>query len=365
MAEQTIHSDGQTIRFRTDFAKEYVRKNRFSPYSGRGVNNVICQKYDSFHTIRHPLVTRLQGAGVSGNSMLRGNGESIGNYFWDTVPTYYRHAVEFNKEDYEKTNLDLMKEARPLLMEWAMNETRNRQIQAMGALYDGTTYTNLSTGAAFETIADAWLVNNKARTTFGAYAQGGSAGGSDHSADLSQLDTSSDTFVYARADEMRRLAEDADPHIHPFMLDNEGETYVVFCGSGTFEDLKNSLITINTSADVRGMKLTKNGNILARDGDLYYNGMIFRKVPEITQLFSVSGKPLYNAGTSGTNNVEPVFLCGTQALMHGFGQSPQIIVDRDYDFKFRPAVAVELKEAVRKTFFNDIQHGMVTGYYAV
>ena len=365
MAEQTITSSLQTIEFRKDFMREYVRKNRLSAYSGRGVNNIICQKLGSGHTLRHPLVTRLKSAGVSGSSMLRGNGESIGNYSWDTTPTYYRHAVEFNKEDYEKTNLNLMKEARPLLMEWAMNETRERQIQAMGALYDGSTYTNLSSGAAFETIADAWLVTNKARTQFGNYASGGSSGGSDHSVDLAQLDTSADTFVYARADDMRQLAEDADPHIRPYQTNEEGEVYVAFCGSGTFKALKNSLVTINTSADVRGMKITSGGNILARDGDLFYNGMIFRKVPEITQLFSVSGKPLYNTGTSGTNNVEPVFFCGQQALVHGMGQAPDIIVDRDYDFNFRPAVAVELKEHIRKTFFNSYQHGMVTGYFAV
>jgi hypothetical protein len=93
--------------------------------------------------------------------------------------------------------------------------------------------------------------------------------------------------------------------------------------------------------------------------------MIFRKVPEITQFYSVSGKPLYNRGDSGTTNVEPVFLCGTQALVHGMGQAPDIIVDRTYDYNFRPGVAVELKEDVKKAFFNSYQHGMVSGFYAV
>lgn len=361
MAEQTISTNLQTIRFRKDFAREYVRTNRLAPYSGKSVSNVICQKLDSFHTIRHPLVTRLTAAGVSGSSMLRGNGESIGNYSWDTVPTYYRHAVEFNKEDYEKTNLDLMMEARPLLLEWAMAETRDRQIKAMGAMYNGTTYATMDDAAWTEGIADAWLVANNDRVIFGAAA----ASLTDHSADLALLDTSADTFTYTLADTMRRKAEDADPHIHPYSTNEQGEVFVAFCGSGTFNSIKNNLLTVNTGADVRGMKITAGGNIIARDGDLFYNGIIFRKVPEITQLFSVSGQPLYNTGDSGTTNVEPVFMCGTQALMHGMGQAPQIIVDRDYDFKFRPAVAVELKENIKKTFFNGIQHGMVTGYFAV
>ena len=63
MAEQTISTNLQTIRFRTDFAKEYVRKNRFSPYSGKGVNNVICQKLDSFH-IGFRLAPMLNAAGL-------------------------------------------------------------------------------------------------------------------------------------------------------------------------------------------------------------------------------------------------------------------------------------------------------------
>ena len=362
MAEQTISTNLQTIEFRKDFFREYNRANRFNGYSGKGPNNIICQKMGSGHTLRHPLVTRLQGAGVSGNSMLRGTGESIGNYSWDTVPTYYRHAVEFNKEDYEKTNLNLMGEARPLLMEWAMNEQRTRQINAMGALYDGTTYSNLAvTSAGFETIADAWLVNNSDRVIFGA-----SAGShTNHSDDLAQIDATDDKFIYQRVDDMRRLAEDADPHIRPYQTNEEGEVYVIFAGSVTFNHLKASLATINTSADVRGMKITSGGNIIARDGDLFYNGCIIRKVPEITTLFSnASGKPLYDVGSGLAVIVEPAFLCGMQALVHGLGQAPDIIVDREYDFKFRPAVAVELKEDIKKAYFNNIQHGMVTGYFA-
>ena len=359
MAEFAATSKLHTIQFRKDFFREYVRNNRLSPYSGRGPQNVICRKMGDSPTLRHPLVTRLTNSGVSGSAMLRGSGVGIGNYSWDTNPTYYRNAIEFNKEDLQKTNLALMQEARPLLMQWAMEQTRNRQIQAMGAVYDGNTYTNLDTTAAFQTAADAWLVNNTDRVIFGASA----GSGTDHSADLAQIDSSNDIFNYSRADDMRRLAEDADPHIHPYSTNEEGEVYITFCGSYCFKSLKDSLLTVNTSADVRGMKITGNGNIIARDGDLFYNGIIFRKVPEITQLFSVAGKPLYNTGASGTTNVEPVFMCGTQALVHGFGQPPDIIVDRDYDFKFRPGVAVELKEDVKKAFFNNIQHGMVTGYF--
>jgi len=358
MAEQTVSTSLQTIQFRKDLFREYVRNNRLSAYAGRGVTNAICQKMGKGPTLRHPLLTRLTGNGVTGNAMLRGAGEAIGNYSWDTHPTYYRNAVEFNKEDLEKTNLQLMTEARPLLLQWMMEETRDRQIQAMGAFWANSTYANYED--ATETNKDAWLVANSDRVIFGATEY---TAMTDHSAGVTTVDSSASPFTYARADDMRRLCEDADPHIRPYQSNEEGEVYVTFCGSYTFKTVKESLLTVNTGADVRGMKITANGNIIARDGDLFYNGMIFRKVPEITTIFSKDGQPLATAGASGTTRVEPVFMCGAQAIMQGIGQMPDIIVDRDYDFKFRPAVAVECKEDVRKTFFNDIQHGMVTGYF--
>ena len=368
MAEVSVSSSLQTIQFRKDLFMEWSRNNRLSPYSGRGELNVICQKMGDGPTLRHPLVTRLTNNGVSGSTMLRGAGVGIGNYSMDTNPTYYRNAIEFNKEDMEKTNLELMTKARPLLLQWMKDQTRNRQIQGLGAVM-GATYSNLAlTSAAFETIADAWLVANDDRVIFGASA----GSGTDFSADIGQIDATNDTFTYSRADDMRRLAEDADPHIHPYSTNEEGEVYVVFCGSATFNTLKASLLTVNTGADVRGMKITSGGNIIGRDGDLYYNGMVFRKIPEISQIFSkaanaTTGAPqgaLYNTGAGLAVNVEPVFLCGMQALVHGIGsEGVDIIVDRDYDYKFRPGVAVEVKEDIKKAFFNGIQHGMVSGFF--
>ena len=362
MAEQSITTSLQEIQFRKDLFHEYVRTNRFSPYAGKGIDNPIVQKMGSAPTLRHPLVTRLTSPGVSGNALLRGNGESIGNFSWDTNPTWYRHAVEFNKEDMQKTNLDLFAEARPLLLEWMMNETRDRQIQALFAMYDGTTYANLD--SASEAVKDAWLVNNVDRTQFGAYASGGSAGGTDHSADLAQIDATADKFTYTQLRRMRRLAEDADRHIHPLKTDQESEVYVCFVGSVAARDFRASLDTINQNADVRGMHITKGSNIMARDGDMFFEGTIIRKVPEIGTLLSGTGKSLATAGAASVR-VEAVALCGRQALVQGMGSSGVgVIVDRDFDFKFRPAVAVELKEDVKKAFFNDIQHGSVTGYFS-
>lgn len=356
MANQQVTSSLEVIKFRQDFFREYVRNNRLAAYTGTAVTNPIVIKEDRGPTIRHPLLTRLQGSGVSGSDTLRGNGESIGNYSWDTQPTYHRHAVEFDKEEMEKSNIDLMRAARPLLMEWAMMKTRDHQLTALGAIYNGTTYSSYADAA--EAAKDTWQSNNSDRVLYGESTTNASG---DDSADLAKVDSTNDILKPASVSLLRRLAEDADPHIRPIRTDDDGEVFVLFAGSIGFRDFKAQIQTLNSNADMRGMKLTKNGNAIYRDGDLFWDGVIVRKVPEITQMYSATGKPLASAGASSIA-VEPVFLCGAQALVWGLGQRPDIKIDRDYDYGFQPGVAVELKHEVRKAFFNNVQHGLVTGY---
>lgn len=356
MADTTVTSSLQIIQFRNDFFREYIRDNRLSSYSGRGVNNPFVVKMGREPTIRHPLVTRLLGAGVSGSTQLRGTGEAVGNYSMDTNPTYYRHAVEFNKEDSEKTNIDLMRAARPLLMDWAKASTRDRMVHAMGAVHNGTTYSTYS-----DTYADAWQAANSDRILVGASI----TLTGDMSTDLAGVDATADRLTGTLVSTLRRKAEDADPHIRPIETDQESEVYVLFCGSITFRDLKSNLQTLHSNADVRGMKITRGGNILARDGDMFWDGVIIRKVPEITTIYNsaASSYPFRTAGTLGVA-VEPAFLCGAQASVWGMGQQPDIVVDRSYDYGFRPGVAVELKEDIKKAFFNGKQHGMVSGFFS-
>lgn len=358
MANTTVTSNLQVIQFRRDFFREYMRTNRLSPYVGTGVNNPIVIKEGRGPTIRHPLVTRLTGSGVSGSDFLRGNGEAIGNYNWDTSPTYYRHSVEFDKERLEQTNIGLMGLGRPLLMDWAKAMTRDHMLTALGAIYNGTTYSSYADAA--EAAKDTWQTNNSDRVIYGANI----TLTGDDSAELGGVDSTNDKLNATRVSDMRRKAEDASPHIRPLMTDQESEVYVMFVGSIAFRDLKANLQTLHSNADVRGMgKVTKGANILARDGDLFWDGVIIRKVPEITAMFSATGKALATAG-NGSIAVEPAFLCGAQALVWGLGQRPDIIVDRDYDYNFRPGVAVEMKHDIKKAYFNNVQHGVVTGYFS-
>lgn len=363
MANTTTASELVVTRFLSDFFREWIRNNRFSKYTGTSNNNVICIK-EGRQRIEIPLVTRLKGDGVSGSSTLRGNGEAIGNYGLLLTPTYARHAVEFDKEEMEKPNIDLMRAARPLLMDWAKEKIRDLDIEAFGAVYDGTTYANYGSSAG--TANDTWVTNNSDRILYGAST--GNLTSGDHGTSLGNIDSTADKLTPQMVSLAKRLAQQADPHIRPLRTKDDDEMYVMFCDPYAFRDLnENSTMTqANRDARTRGLN-----NPLFRGGDLIWDDVIIRSVPEIATFIDGSsgtnGKWGGNATADGLNTagasssrVGVSFLCGQQALSFGLGQRPKIIVDRLYDYEFQPGVAVELKQEVRKSYFNDVQHGVVT-----
>ena len=371
MANTTTASELVVTKFLSDFFKEYIRNNRFSRYTGTEVNNVIVIK-EGKQKIEVPLVSRLKGNGVTGSQTLRGNGEKIGNYGFELAPTYYRHSTEFDREEMEKPNIDLMKAAKPLLMDWAMELTRDQIITAMAAMHTGSAYVDIVN--ASEANADAWLQNNHDRVLFGAAkSNAGTVGSEDHSAGVLACDTTNDKLTASVVSLAKRMAKTADPHIRPIKTSEDEEWYIMFADPYAFRDLKSDLSTSHQNA----MPRDKMKNPIWTDGDLVYDGVIIREIPEIADLVSTingtdSTLNLLTGGASSAR-VAPNFLCGAQALGFGLGQRPRIIVDKDYDYEFQPGVAVEMKHQIRKAFFDahdsgtsskHIQHGMVTVYTA-
>ena len=373
MANTTTAAELVVKKYLADFFREYVRTNRFSKETGTGVNNVITIK-EGKQLIEVPLVTRLAGAGVTGSSTLRGNGEKIGNYGFTLTPTYKRHAVEFDKEELDKPAIDLMNAARPLLMDWSMELTRDDIIEAMGAVHNGTSY--FAYGTASNANHDSWLSNNTDRVHYGVSTQ---AAQTDHSTGLGLLDNTADKLTTAAISKMKVLAKNARPRIRPIKTKGDEEWYIAYMDSYCFRDLKANLDTQHQNAGVRGRD-----NPIFRDNDLVVDGVICREVAEIADFIdnAADGLDLWGAsatanslktGGAGSIRVSPVFFCGAQAVGFGLGQRPNVIVDLDYDFNFQPGVAVECKHDIKKAFFDDHasgtasqhkQHGIVTGFFA-
>ena len=110
-----------------------------------------------------------------------------------------------------------------------------------------------------------------------------------------------------------------------------------------------TLVLVKPDAMQRGRS-----NPLFTDGDLVWDGVIIREVPEIAVIAG--------AGAAGID-VAPNYLCGAQALAHVIGKRwASKTEERDYGFV--NGVAIEGFFGTEKLFYNGKQHGVCTVYTA-
>ena len=361
MADFSLATANQVQKWDADFFAEYVRNSGFKAYMGRGSNMPIIAKYeltDAGKSINIPLITRLTGAGVTGSTALEGAEEALGNFNHKISIDWKRNGVLITKDQQHYTEMDLRRAARDMLSYWAMSGLRDDIIAAMRSKWETAGGTAVAYGSATEAQKDAWLDNNIDRVLFGSAVTNVStsapAGGAtnDHSASLLNVDNTADKLSRDVISLMKRRAKAADPHIRPIRV-NDGsgrEYFVAFTGSLPFRDLKLDLDTVNADARARNV----DSNPIFQDGDLIYDGVIVREIPEMA--------PISGVGNGGIN-VGEVFLCGAQALGVAWGQEPKSTTDtRDYNF--RRGVGIEEARGVSKLVYDDVDHGMVTGYVA-
>jgi hypothetical protein len=248
-----------------------------------------------------------------------------------------------------------------MLRQWEAEKLRDDVITAMlSAVTTGDTTVTLASSSAAN--RNAYAAANADRLLFGKLKSNYSATWATATA---TLDTTDDKCTVASMSLAKRIAKSADPHIRPYKTADGREYYVAFHGARTFRDLKAD--TTMTQANREARSREGNGmddNPIFQDGDLLYDGIIHREVPEIDDVSSTGTYNLTNAGASGTTDVRPVFLCGAQAVGIAWGQEPTPRSDMDKDYKFRPGVAIEELLGVKKLSYNGKQHGMVSCFFA-
>lgn len=341
MAFTTVQAANVEEVWDSDFFKSYVRANRFKRYMGTNENSVIQIKDDltkkAGDGITIPLVTELTGAGQTGNGLLEGNEEALGNYGHKIDISTLRHAVAVTDNDQQFTGIDLRNAGKEMLKLWAMSKLRTDIITALGSK-SGTAY-----GSAAEAVKDAWLVANSDRVMFG----DGSVGAfTDHSADL-LLVTAAMKLTKEVVSKAKARAEQATPKLRPIVVGEDSENFVLFCDARAFRDLKTDLATSLQNAQERG-----DNNPLWRDGDLMWDGVVIRKIQEIATLGAVG---------AASALVSPYFLCGAQALGVAWAQMTKSTTDtRDYGFV--KGVGIHEMRGVEKLIYNSKDHGVFTGY---
>ncbi|QZP07781.1 N4-gp56 family major capsid protein [Caenibius sp. WL] len=341
MAFTTVNAANVEELWDNDFFKSYVRANRFKRYMGTTENSIIHTKMDltkkAGDGITLPLITELTGAGQTGNGLLEGNEEALGNYGHKIEVATRRHAVAVTDNDQQFTGIPLRDAAKEQLKLWAMKKLRTNIIDALGSK-NGIIYASASEGDK-----DAWLAANSDRVMFG----DGTVGGfTDHSADLA-LVTAGMKLTKEVVSKAKAKAELSTPIIRPVTVGEDSETYVMFVGSGAFRDLKTDLATSLQNAQERG-----DSNPLWNDGDLMWDGVVIRKIQEIASIGNVGA-------TSA--RIEPYFLCGAQAIGVAWAQTTKSTTDvRDYGFV--KGVGIHEMLGVEKLMYQNQDHGVFTGY---
>lgn len=371
MAGTTVASANVVTKFQKKVNRQYVREGKFGPYIGKDTDAIIQVKED-LKKVSIPLVAKLSGNGVTGSSTLAGNEESLANYAYTLTPTYYRNGVLIDNEENEKSEFELFEEARPALMNWAMELKRDQIIQAMFAVEAGGTYLNY--GDATAGNLDTWNTNNQDRVLYGAAKSNNVSG--NHTSSLANIDTTNDKLTPDMISLAKRMAMQANPLIRPVMVKADEPWFVFFVGSYGFRDLsQNSTMTqANREARDRGK-----ANPLFTGGDLIWDGVIIKEIPDMDKFIdgdssgsafdgvlganAASGDGLDNGGANSCR-VGVGLLCGAQALGFGLGRMPSFKRRKEDDYEHQNGVGISLKHQIRKTFYNNKQHGAVTVFHA-
>lgn len=382
MTSMSVASDNRTTRFQKEVKREYVREGVYGPYIGNDQNAII-QTNTNLKKISLPLIGKLKGQGVKGSSQLAGSEQALSNYAQTCQPTYFRNGVLIDNEENEKAEFDLFAEGRPALMNWAMELKRDQITQALGAVQAGGTYYNyggtegaFGATAATGTNMDTWNTNNQDRVLYGKAKSNNSSG--NHTTSLSNIDTTNDKATAAGVSLVKRMAKQATPLIRPYMLKKNGTPwFVLFIGSYGFRDLKTDSTIAQANREARPRSVMDNPIFV--DGDLLYDGVIIKEVPDMDKFIDGATDPddpysgVWGAGATGdslltggnsSSRVGVAFLCGAQAVAFVRGRNASFARRKEDDYGHLSGVGVAMKHDIKKTFYNNKQHGMVTWFHS-
>jgi hypothetical protein len=379
MAVTTVQDNNKLVVYTKEINREFVRENMFSPYMGTALTSIIRIRQElknGGEQMNIPIVTKLRGKG-KGSGTLVGNEDKIDNYGMRLWIDWARNAVTVKKSDQQKDSADLFGEAKPLLSDWGTERQRDDLIDAFMALPseaapsglgsdDGQTVNGVLYANATAAQKNTWNADNSDRVLYGKSVSNYNA---THATALGNITAANDKLSAPIVTQLKRLAKNAVPSIRPFKTSDGYQYYVLFVGSNAFRDigLDATIIAANKDARAREGK-GMDSNPIFQDGDLIYQGVIIREIPEISQYVTQVWTTLTTAGGSASR-VEPVFLCGQQAAVLGWGQMAKPTFRKEDDYGFIQGVGTEMAYGASKMFKKHPmdgtalkQWGVVTGF---
>jgi hypothetical protein len=382
MALTSTASNNKLIKFRKEMYREYVRENLFSPYMGPSMNAIIRVITDldkggknGGEQINIPLRARLNGQGV-GSGTLRGNEEALDNQgtrFWID---WTRNAIVINNAEEQKSSVDLYAEVKPALVDWGQEKQRDEICDGFYALPSQAAPAGLGSangqrvnGVLFDAATAAqrntWITDNADRILIGSGNTANLVAG-NFAGSMANI-TAGMTLSGALVNRMKRSAKKANPRIRPYKLKENGtEWFVLFVGQEQFRDAQNDndIKTANQNSRAREQQGYLKNPIFV-DGDLLYNGVIIREIPELSLRLPVFYQ---TAGAAGIQ-VAPAFLCGQGAQAWCWGKMPTPTFLKEDDYQFLRGAGTKMAYGVGKiaklnAAGNFKEWGVYTGFFA-
>lgn len=361
MALTTTAANNKLIYYRKEIYREYVRENLFSPYMGPSMNAIIRVITDldkggknGGEQINIPLRARLNGAG-KGVGTLRGNEEALDNQGTRMWIDWSRHAVTINNAEEQKSSIDLYAEIKPALTDWGQEKQRDEIVDAFYALpsqnapaglgsADGQRVNGILFDAATAAQRNTWITDNSDRILVGNGNTANLVAG-NFAASMANV-TGAMVLSGSLVNRMKRSAKKANPRIRPFKLKENGtEWFVLFVGQEQFRDAQNDA---DIKAANQNSRARENQGYLKNpifvDGDLLYNGVIIREIPELSLRLPV----FYQTAGSGGIQIAPAFLCGQGAMAWCWGKMPTPTFLKEDDYQFLRGAGIKMAYGVGK-----------------
>ena len=328
-------------------------------FMGEGQNNVVNVSRDlkksKGDTQTFGLVARLTGAGVTGDSELEGNEESMSSYSEQVLIDQIRNAVRLTgKLDAQKTAYDQIKAARENLRMW-MKEFICRQIfLKLGGVTNTTLVdTNgvvVGTRAAWSNTPDFIPDADEAAGVGNRYICAETTGTDA----LAAADTMTLDLVTAAATK----AQLANPKIQK--IQSGGDSfYVMYLHPLCARDIRKSSDwkSAQQYARERGDK-----NPIFRGALGYWSNVLLLENEFVPWLdVSVAGNSFRGAATGTDCAVDCArnLLVGQSAVLMAEASNPDALVVETFDYKNKDGVAANFIGGIQKAMFNSLEYGVI------
>lgn len=327
---------------------------------GADDNNIVQIKTDLMKEvgdrINIALTTKLSSTGVSGDSELEGQEESLLPYSDNCLIDQKRNGVRMTgKLDEQKNAYDMRTDAKSKLKIW-MQEFIERQIFLK---LGGVQNTSLTDAGGVVVGGDALWSNTAPAVPDADMASGlGNRYICSNSGGIDAM-TTADKITPTLISQCRTKALLAAPRLRPLRIDGK-EYFAMFLHPRQAYDLKQNAQYAQTQRDA-AQRGTENPIFTAALG--VWDGVILFEHEYVPALINPGASyrnfTAAGSGTTALANVYRALFCGAQAGLFAQAVNPNGWVEKEFDYGNKWGVATGLIGGIDKVAFNSLDYGVI------